>query len=155
MEELSKGQPLKLLKPGVQEKFLQALGRGATYNIASGYAGITYKTFREWMKRGEPLADLFEEQIEIHPDKCYYDFYCLVKRTEAYAALKWLEKIDAASDFHWQAAAWKLERRHPNEYGKVTYEAEKNTEDSSIEKAKSEVDRLKGDDHGRSAATTD
>ena len=153
MDVQNKGQPLKLLKPGVKEKILAALAKGATYNIACGYAGIAYQTFREWIKRGEPLGNMFEEQIDEHPDKVYYEFYCDVKRVESYAAIKWLEKIDEASTFHWQAAAWKLERRHPNEYGRVVPENKEDTADASIQKARSEVTKLKGDDHGRSAPT--
>ena len=154
MDALEKGQPLKLLKPGVKEKFLAAIAKGASYHIACGYAGISYQTLRRWMKAGEAIADLFEEQIEIHPDQVYLEFYCDVRRVESYAALKWLEKIDEASQFHWQAAAWKLERRHPNDYGRVVNENKEAGEDNSLEKARSEVNKLKGDDHGRSASTT-
>jgi|GEM_PF-2083673 transposase len=153
MEETTKGQPLKLQKPGVKEKILTALAKGATYTLACGYAGIAYQTFRDWMKKGEPLAHLFEEQIEFHPDRIYYEFYCDVKRVESYAALKWLEKIDNAADVHWQAAAWKLERRHPSEYGRVNNDVKDDSVDSSLEKARSEVTKLKGDDHGRSTST--
>jgi len=153
MDAPIKGQPLKLLRPGVKEKILSALAKGATYHLACGYAGIAYQTFREWIKKGEPLGNLFEEQIEQHPDRVYYEFYCDVKRVESYAALKWLEKIDEASQFHWQAAAWKLERRHPQDYGRVVQENKDTNEDASIQKAREDVSRLKGDDHGRSTAT--
>jgi len=153
MDALEKGQPLKLLKPGVREKFLSALAKGASYTIACGYAGIHYQTLRRWMKAAEAIADLFEEQIEIHPDREYFLFYCDVKRVESYAALKWLEKIDKASDFHWQAAAWKLERRHPEDYGRYEKDNKADAEDNSLQKARSEVDKLKGDNNGRSAPT--
>jgi transposase len=154
MDAPIKGQPLKLLRPGVKEKILTALSKGATYNLTCGYAGIGYNTFNEWMKKGKALTDMFEEQIENHPHKVYYDLYCDVKRVESYAALKWLEKIDAAANVHWQAAAWKLERRYPNEYGRIINESKEESEDNTVKKARSEVLKLKGDDHGRSPATT-
>lgn len=147
MKELKKGQPPKILKDGVQERFIQAISRGATYNLAAGYAGITYKTYREWIKRAESMFSLSEEDIDEHPDKVYYNFHCLVKRTESLAALKWLEKIDDASLSHWQAAAWKLERRYPKEYGRVFMDKEKKADDNSVEKAKDEVKKLKNS-HG-------
>lgn len=146
-----KGQPLKLEKPGVKEKFLAAIAKGASYNIACGYAGFHYQTLRRWMIRGEALMDMHEEQIETHPDKVYYDFYCDVRRVESYAAITWLDKIDKASEIHWQAAAWKLERRYPDEYGRVTKEQTDEEKDSSIEKAKQEVTKLKADNNGRPA----
>jgi transposase len=154
MEELERGQPLKLLKPGVREKFLTAIAKGASYHIACGYAGISYQTLRRWMKSGEAIADLFEEQIDVHPDKLYFDFFCDVRRVESYAALKWLEKIDEASQFHWQAAAWKLERRHPEDYGRQERESKGDAEDSMLQKARDEVDKLKGDGNGRSPSAT-
>ena len=149
MEVPKIGQPLKLIKPGVKDKLLTALARGATYTIACGYAGISLTTFRKYLKKGEALIDMFEEQIEQHEDKAFFEFYCDVKRVEYYAAIKWLDKIDKAADFHWQAAAWKLERRYPAEYGKVSIEIKQESEDDSIEKAKEEVNRLKSDNHGR------
>lgn len=153
MEELERGQPLKLLKPGVKEKFLSAIAKGASYTIACGYAGISYQTLRRWIKYAEPLAELFEEQIETNPYREYFAFYCDIKRVESYAALKWLEKIDKAADFHWQAAAWKLERRHPDDYGRYEKENKQDAEDNSLQKARSEVEKLKSDGNGRSTTT--
>jgi hypothetical protein len=139
----------------VKEKFLTALAKGASYCIACGYAGISYNTLRRWMKAAEAIADLFEEQIETHPDRVYFDFYCDVRRVESYAALKWLEKIDEASQFHWQAAAWKLERRHPNDYGRVVNENRVDADDTTLQKARDEVAKLKADADGRSTAASD
>ena len=37
----------------------------------------------------------------------------------------WLAKIEqAANQGHWQAAAWKLERRYPQEYGRTVQNVE-------------------------------
>jgi transposase len=146
---LSKGQPCKLDKPGVKEKLLSAIAKGATYNLACGYAGIAYQTMREWVKKGEALILLHEEQIDVHEHKRYYDFYCDLKRVESYAALKWLEKIDNAATVHWQAAAWKLERRHPDEYGRFEKATKDTSEEEMLRKAQDEVNRLKGDNNGQ------
>ena len=137
MEVPKIGQPLKLIKPGVRDKILTALGRGATYAIACGYAGISLPTFRKYLKKGEALVDMFEEQIEQHEDKAFYEFYLQVKSVECYAAIKWLDKIDKASDFHWQAAAWKLERCHPEDYGKDR------PEDKDLAENTSEIKKLR------------
>jgi hypothetical protein len=73
---------------------------GATYAHACNYAGISYETFRRWSR--ENLA-----------------FHDAVKEAEGKATVGWLAKIEkAASDGNWTAAAWKLERRYPNDYGR-------------------------------------
>lgn len=119
MREFASGQPPKLERPGVKDKLLRALAKGSSYKLACGYAGITYKTFREWIKRAERFIDGYDGEPEYDEGDIYYQLYCDIKRIESFAALKWLEKIDdAASDGNWQAAAWKLERRYPDEYGK-------------------------------------
>ncbi len=143
------GQPLKLDKYGIKERILIALAKGATYRLACSYAGISYTTFRVYMNKGEALIDLYEEQIDAHPDKGYLDFYLKVKEVEALAALKWLEKIDKASEVQWQAAAWKLERRHPEEFGRYEKEKTDTTEDEMIKRAIEEVNRLQGEKNGR------
>jgi transposase len=86
--------------PEIIAKIIEAIKMGATYELAAGYAGVSYETLRQWM-RDKPA---FLEDM---------------KRAEGTAAMVWLAKIErAASDGNWQAAAWKLERRHPEMYGR-------------------------------------
>lgn len=86
--------------PDVIQRLTMAIGLGATYELACGYAGITYETFREWIKTKVGFSDV-------------------IKAAEGQAATKWLAKIEqAASEGNWQAAAWKLERRYPKDYGR-------------------------------------
>jgi transposase len=83
------------------EKITQAIRLGATYELAASYAGIDHSTFFRWMN-----------------DKS--DFRDAVKAAEGAGAMQWLAKIEkAASDGNWQAAAWKLERRYPERYGRT------------------------------------
>jgi hypothetical protein len=89
--------------PEVEQRILQAIELGATYELAASYGGITFETFRVWRK----TKPAFSEGI---------------KAAEGKGAIKWLAKIEAAANDHWQAAAWKLERRYPNDYGKTVQE---------------------------------
>lgn len=92
------------LTPGVQQRIVQAIELGATYELAASYGGITYQTFRVWMDTKPSFSEA-------------------VKAAEGKAAVKWLAKIEAAaSDGNWQAAAWKLERRYPGDYGRTRTE---------------------------------
>lgn len=104
------GRPTKLT-PEVQERIVQALRAGNYQETAATYANITAKTFYEWMKRGE--SDDESERI-------YRDFREAVEKAKADAEVRDVALIDkAATDGSWQAAAWKLERKFPQRWGRV------------------------------------
>lgn len=89
-----------------KEKLIYALKKGAPYQLACDYAGITYEIFRQWRKKARAN------------DEKYVAFFEDLKKAEGYTALKWLDVIDKAMDAeNWQAAAWKLERRYYKHYG--------------------------------------
>ena len=90
------------------DKLEQAIALGATYQLAALYAGISESTFTRWRaqaegaKPGTPLAQLRER----------------LRQAEGRAALTWLARIEqAAANGDWRAAAYKLEKRYPDQYG--------------------------------------
>lgn len=86
--------------PETAKKITDAIRVGATFHLACAYAGISEETFSQWRKK-------------------FPEFSEAVKEAEGGAAVKWLALIDkAAGDGTWQAAAWKLERRYPEQYGR-------------------------------------
>lgn len=86
--------------PEVVKRLTDAIRLGATYELACHYAGIGTTQFYEWQKRKPEFADA-------------------IKEAEGGAAVGWLARIEqAAKDGTWQAAAWKLERRYPEQYGR-------------------------------------
>lgn len=88
------------LTPERQARLCEAIGLGATYAHACNYAGISYETFRRWQR----------ENVAFHD---------AIKMAEGKATVGWLAKIEREADNgSWQAAAWKLERRYPNDYGR-------------------------------------
>lgn len=94
------------LTPEVQQRICDAIVIGATYEHAAAYGGISYDTFNEWNK----TKPQFSEEV---------------KAAEARAVVGWLAKIEkAASEGTWQAAAWKLERRYPDLYGRTVQQVE-------------------------------
>lgn len=106
-------RPTKLT-PQVQQRIVQAIALGSTYELAAGYGGIAYNTFNEWMKAGAAAKS-----------GRFLEFYEAVKEAEGAAAVGWLAKIEkAANDGAWQAAAWKLERRYPQSYGRQVHEVQ-------------------------------
>lgn len=48
----------------------------------------------------------------------YFEFFEAVKTAEAQAVARSVATIQAASRKSWQAAAWWLERKHPDEWGR-------------------------------------
>jgi len=86
--------------PEREQRLLQALQAGNTRRAACHYAGISDETFTTWQRR-----DL--------------GFLEAVKSAEADAERRMLGVIDdAAQSGTWTAAAWWLERRRSEDYGK-------------------------------------
>ena len=86
--------------PETVKRIMEALAAGASYKMAAAYGGISYETFRTW--RAEFPA-----------------FSAAIEKAEAEAVVGRLEVIDdAAVDGNWQAAAWWLERKYPDEWGR-------------------------------------
>src|SRR5262245_19552044 len=109
MAENKVGRPSKLT-PEVQALVVQALSAGTTRADACEYAGIGQTTFRTWMRRGG------EE-----PDGPYGAFRAAVKKAMATAVIRNVALIQTAAKSQWQAAAWWLERVHPDRYGRDTF----------------------------------
>lgn len=86
-------------EPERVEKLLEAIRLGATYKHACDYAGIHIDTFYEWQDK--------------HPE-----FPERVKAAEGAGVISNLQVIKTASAENWTAAAWLLERRHPEDYGR-------------------------------------
>ncbi len=109
---------------------VQAIGLGASYEEAARLGGISYYTLNQWKKRGvlietrlrgKTLTDEERERLAVEP---IYLFYRRVQEAEAANTVQLLALIDSAAQLpqHWQAAAWKLERRFPQRFGRTVVE---------------------------------
>jgi len=102
----------------VIERLIDAVSKGASYILACNYAGISPVTFNKWMKKGEEQLEDYDDGIIEKGDE-FLEFYMSIRAAEGEAAKGWLTIIDqAATNGDWKAAAWKLEKRYPKEYGK-------------------------------------
>lgn len=88
---------------------VEAFKKGATIEIACGCAGIDESLYYKWQKKAES------------GDKKYCRVFQEFKSARSNGSLIWLQAIDEAV-FRgvWQAAAWKLERIYPDNYGANT-----------------------------------
>ena len=110
-------RPTKMT-PETTEKLVKALRLHATHRLACQYAGISEGAFYKYMKLGQ--ADI--EAGEATP---FVEFVKAIKEAEGTASVAALAMIEkAASEGNWQAAAWKLERRYPREYGRRVHQIE-------------------------------
>jgi len=127
-----------VLTQRVVDDLAMAISLGATYDLACKYAGISYDTFADWRKGKLPRS--VEPEIKAR-------FVQVTTRAEGQAAVKWLAKIEQAANEDWRAAAWKLERRHPHDYGKSVVENQHTGKDGGpLEILGIEVPRPKGAD---------
>lgn len=87
-----------------------ALEKGLPKYLAAAAAGIDQATINMWRDKGR--RGVSEQYIET---------YKLIQAAEARAAERWLGYIDAAAaqPNSWQAAAWALERRFREDFGRV------------------------------------
>jgi hypothetical protein len=105
--EKRRGRPSKLT-PQVCQKIVDALRAGNFIQTAAEYAGVDRSTVHDWLRRGKR-----ERQGQ------YRDFVEQVRKAEADSEVRDLAIISkAALEGTWQAAAWRLERKFPERYGR-------------------------------------
>ncbi len=94
------GRPTKFT-PAVQQRILDAIALGLTYEQAATSAGIRRETLWDW-KTTKPA---FSNDLE---------------KAEVAGMVARLERIQMAAvrDGNWQADAWWLERRFPDQWGR-------------------------------------
>lgn len=93
-----------------RKKLLDTIRLGVNKDDAAKLAGIPRRTFFEWLEKGK------------QPDAPagYRKFFEDVEVALIQVEQKRLGVIDRASAEEWQAAAWLLERKFPDRYGRRT-----------------------------------
>jgi len=104
-QDMAKAQTT-LLTPAVKTTICRALSTANTVTTACALAGIGERTFHDWMGRGE-----------VEERGIYRSFVRAVSHARACAKANLVRQITRAAEHDWRAAAWKLERLYPQEYG--------------------------------------
>jgi transposase len=101
------GRP-QCFTPAKAARIVRAIRRGLPYKLAAAAGGVSFNTFVRWRNEGSK------------PDGVphFRQFLNQVRRAEAEAAQRLFGLIEERAKEHWQAAAWLLERRHPDLFGK-------------------------------------
>lgn len=116
-DEKSKGGRPTKFTPEVRARIIDALADGNYIETACALADVTYRCFREWVKQGQA-----EGEGE------FFQFSQDVTRAMADAEAKSIAMVRTHSADDWRAAAWILERRHPDRWAntqRVKLEVEK------------------------------
>ncbi len=100
------GRPCKLT-PAIQSKIVEYIHAGAYIETAAAAAGISKDTLYAWLRRGA-RGD----------GTRFREFSDAVERALAQAELRDLLIIGKAAQTQWQAAAWRLERKCPDRWGR-------------------------------------
>jgi len=116
------GAPTKLTGE-VIALLTQALRTGAYVETAVAHVGIHKDSYYRWIRKGR------DERLRIDtggkPRKSFglfLELYDAVEKAQAAAEVRDLAIISKAAENHWQAAAWKLERRNPGRWGRTRHE---------------------------------
>lgn len=110
-----------------RERLLQALRAGNTREASCAHAGLASRTVRRWLERGGAHARAMEQDAALAPteqSKLWED----VQLAESAAEVMMVALIQRHAATTWQAAAWWLERRRPQDYGRVERRPDLRTE---------------------------
>ena len=94
----------------MQEKICNNIKLGLKYEQAALAAGISDRTLYNWKERGQNAKS-----------GIYFQFLQALKKAEAEGEGMLITRIQKeAKEGTWQAAAWILERRHPDRWARTT-----------------------------------
>lgn len=105
MSRRTGGRPTSLT-PERHAAIVDAVRHGMYAKAAVEGAGITEATYYRWLERGRQGEEPFES------------FLADVEQASAAATLNMLDTIRKAAETDWRAAAWFLERRFPDQWGR-------------------------------------
>lgn len=103
---MTKGRPTKLT-PELQNEICRVIRAGNYIETASAYAGISKDTLYRWLKQGKRAKR-----------GKYRDFSDAVEKALAESEIRDVTIIAKAAEDNWQAAAWRLERKFPDRWGR-------------------------------------
>lgn len=113
------GRPCKLNKELIA-RFVAAIDSVLFLQSALDIIGISRHTFNGWVRRGKKEANrlLNSENIANPKEALFVEIYHAHKKATASVETRAVQQIQAAANEHWQAAAWLLERRFPEKWGR-------------------------------------
>ncbi len=119
-----------LCTPEIIEAIAKYIAEGSTQKDAAILAGVSESVFYRWMTRGRKelarLEALGIDEIDrefITPEELpFLELFEMVNKATPFRKAALLDRIQLAAKDprNWTAAAWLLERLHPDEFGRKT-----------------------------------
>lgn len=104
---MKRGRKSKLTPELIEEAY-KLIKSGLDFKTTAWYLGISESAFYKWMREGEKEESGLKKQ-----------FFQSIKKAESEAIARNVMLIQKhAQEGNWQAAAWWLERRYSDEWGK-------------------------------------
>ncbi len=113
------GRPTKLTDE-VAKTFLKAIAHGCYIETACNLVGVSRDTYYGWIERANKARAKSGKLTKV--EQSLVEFSDSIKKTLAKSELRELEHIVVAGESQWQAAAWRLERRYPDRWGRTRHE---------------------------------
>jgi len=104
------GRQRKLTR-AVIESICESVEDGLPFKYAAVKAGISEGIFYHWQRQAKKEGDKAPKEI--------LQFMKRLKESHAKFVLNTLRQVKTHSKDSWQAAAWMLERREPDTFGKI------------------------------------
>jgi transposase len=114
------GQPTKFNEK-MKAELVKMISAGNYIETAASFVGISQVTFRDWIRRGEREAQRLHNDPEARPiisETPFKELSEAIKQAQAESEIRDVMLIGRAASEQWQAAAWRLERRYPDRWGK-------------------------------------
>jgi transposase len=110
-------------KPKISEenikKVCEIIKGGNYMETAASYVGIAKSTLYDWMKNGARCRERLENGERLNTlEKLYAQFSSELEKSLAEAEVRDVLTIGKAAQDNWTAAAWRLERRNHERWGK-------------------------------------
>ena len=106
-----------IISPAIIEKVCWNIQKSIPYKYSALIGGISESTLYDWIEKGEALHGVDESELS-ESQKLYVEFAEEVKKAKALSVSDAVTVINTASSNSWQAAAWMLERRCPEDFGR-------------------------------------
>lgn len=105
------------LTPAKLENLINAVRLNMPLEYAAAYAGIAKSTLFRWLREGARLGERLEAGDALTDEQLgFVQFSDSMKSATAQVIAEHLQNIDGEARSSWQAAAWMLERRHPEHF---------------------------------------
>jgi hypothetical protein len=116
-----KGRPSRLT-PKVEKEFVGLIKAGNYIETACATVGIGRSTYYDWRKKADESTK---------PNK-YTRFMDEVRKAQAWAEARDVAIINIHAENNWRAAAWKMERKYPNRWGRRRFKKKEQVSDKPV-----------------------